>query len=99
MARSRWKLCYFETSIWRRIQRIVNDKIKKLSKISYSRRSTIPLIYIYRGIFIHKGAKVRRCVIDPLKVGYKFGEFSFTRKPFHFPTKKTNKKNSLLIRR
>jgi ribosomal protein S19 len=31
-------------------------------------------------------------------IGKKFGEFSFTRKPYHFPSKKSKKKN-IAIRR
>lgn len=98
MARPRWKLCFFETNVWRRINRIMTGRLIRFYRVAYSRNSTIPLSYTYRGVFVHKGSKIRRFIIDPLKVGYKLGEFSFTRKPFHFPTKKT-KKNNTLIRR
>ena len=99
MARSRWKLCFFETSVWRRISRIYRGRFIRFYKIVFSRKSTIPFCYMYKGVIIHKGSTIRRLIIDPLKIGYKLGEFAFTRKPFHYPTKKTKKKNNLLKRR
>lgn len=48
---------------------------------------------------IHKGNNFRRLLINIYNVGYKFGEFSFTRKPFHFPLKKMNKRKNNFYRK
>ena len=45
-------------------------------------------------VYIHKGNKYKRIRFSILLIGYKFGEFSFTRKPFKYPIKK-KKKNFL----
>lgn len=97
MARSRWKLKYFSTSIWRKINSLgKNKKIKK--RITFDRSSTIPKCFEYRLCRIHKGKRGRSLLINFAMIGKKFGEFSFTRKPYHFPSKK-NKKKNFLVRR
>lgn len=98
MARSRWKLIYFSKSIWRKI--VALKKGKKVKKrITFDRSSSIPDCFNFRGCRIHKGRKGRSLLINFLMIGKKFGEFSFTRKPYHFPSKKSKKKNCHLLRR
>lgn len=97
MARSRWKLTYFSKSIWRKIVSLnKNRRIRK--RITFERSSSIPKCYISRLCRIHKGRRGRSLLINFLMVGKKFGEFSFTRKPYHFPSKKTKKRN-VFVRR
>ena len=94
MARSRWKLTYFSKSIWRKITALKkNKKIRK--RITFERSSSIPCCYISRTCRVHKGKKGRTILINFLMVKKKFGEFSFTRKPYHFPSKKKKQKNIL----
>lgn len=45
-------------------------------------------------VYIYKGNKYKRIRLSYLFVGFKMGEFSFTRKPFKYPIKK-KKKNFL----
>ena len=42
-------------------------------------------------MYVHKGNKYKRLRLTHLLVGYKLGEFSFTRKPFKYPIKKKKK--------
>lgn len=98
MARSRWKLKYFSKSIWRKISAI--HKNKKLRKrITFDRSSCVPKCFINRFFRIHKGKKGRSISIGLLMVGYKFGEFSFSRKPYHYPSKKSKKSKNCIVRR
>jgi len=98
MARSRWKLKYFSRSVWRKI--IGLKKNKKLKRRGfYDRSSTIPECFFSYIIRIHKGRKVRKLVIDNLNVGKKFGKFSFTKKPFYFPPKRSKKKKNVFLRK
>lgn len=100
MARSRWKLSYFSNFIWRKIiffKKKSNFKIKK--PIFYNRSSSIPNCYINNNFRIYKGNNFRRLLINIYNVGYKFGEFSFTKKPYHFPLKKTNKRKNIFFRK
>lgn len=97
MARSRWKLKYFSKSIWRKIVSLKkNKRIRK--RITFERSSSIPSCYKNRLCRIHKGRRGRSLLINFLMVGKKFGEFSYTRKPYHFPSKKNKKKNYIIRR-
>lgn len=73
-----------------------NKKLRK--RMFYDRSSAIPDCFYLSFIRVHKGRKHRNLFIESFFVGKKFGEFSFTRKPFYFPAKKSKKKN-MIIRR
>jgi len=95
MARSRWKLAYFSDSTWRKIFFIKNNfylGIRNKNHYIYERSSFIPSCFKFKTIKIHKGRLARRLHIVPDMFTHKFGEFSFTRKPYHFPLKKKRKK-------
>ena len=74
MSRSKWKGLFLEKSI---IQ--LNNKKKRKLK-TYSRSSCIPSFLINKFILIYDGKEFRKCYINREKVGYKFGEFSYSRK-------------------
>lgn len=97
MARSRWKLSYFSRSIWRKIVSVKKNK-KLRKRVIFDRSSSVPSCFYFKYFRVHKGRRSRSLFINNLIVGKKFGEFSFTRKPFYFPSKRTKKKN-LLVRR
>lgn len=98
MARSRWKLSYFSSSVWRKIIGLKKNKRLK-RRIFYDRASTIPDCFFAHLIRIHKGKRNRKLIIDNKNIGKKFGEFSYTRKPFYFPTKKSKKKKNSFFRK
>ena len=72
MTRSIWKGPFLDASL-------LKAQTNKISKI-WSRTSVIPAFLIGETIFIHNGKEFKRVVITREKVGFKFGEFSFTRK-------------------
>ena len=67
MSRSIWKGPYINTNI-------INTK-----KI-YSRNSVVTSNFINKRIFIYNGKNLIPVLITREKVGFKFGELSFTRK-------------------
>jgi small subunit ribosomal protein S19 len=71
MSRSKWKGHFVDISF--------NKVIKKNLKV-WSRRSTIPFIFIGTYALVHNGKEFRKVYITREKVGLKFGEFAFTRK-------------------
>jgi len=99
MARSRWKLVYFEFNIWRKLRKAKKRRYLSSQSILFSRKSTIPAYFDSFVFLLDKGKLESRIAISELHVGYKFGEFSFTRKPYHFPMRRTNQKNNLKKRR
>lgn len=98
MARSRWKLIYFSKSIWRKIFAIKKKK-RVRRRITFDRSSSIPKCFGGRVCRIHKGRRGRTLLILYTMFGKKFGEFSFSRKPYHFPSKRSKKKKNILFRR
>lgn len=98
MARSRWKLQYFSNSVWRKITGIKKNKRLK-RRIFFDRSSSVPDCFFLSYVRIHKGRRFRKILIDNFIIGKKFGEFSYTRKPFYFPAKRSKKKKNLLLRR
>lgn len=92
MARSRWKLAYFSSSVWRRIVMLKKKRYLRKQKMFYDRSSTIPHCFSFYTFKIHKGRKFRKLWIHRYNIGFKFGEFSYTRKPYHFPLRKSLKR-------
>jgi len=56
------------------------NKIKKNFLKIWARSSMIPFCLINKTVLIHNGKDFRKLYITREKVGFKFGEFSFTRK-------------------
>lgn len=50
-------------------------------------------------IRVHKGKKYRRLFVNDYNVNFKLGEFSFTRKPYHFPLKKSSKRKNIFFKK
>ena len=89
MSRSKWKGLFIEKSI---IQLNKNKKKKRKLK-TYSRSSCIPSFLINKFILIYDGKEFRKCYINREKIGFKFGEFSYSRKKNEVKKKfKKNKK-------
>ena len=75
MTRSLWKGPFMDPSFIK----LLYCKNKKISKI-WSRSSVIPSALIGDTVFVHNGKEFKRIIITREKVGFKFGEFSFSRK-------------------
>jgi len=76
MSRSKWKGPFLKKSLLN-----IKQKLKKIKNIKiWSRNSTIPFSLIGQQVSIHNGKEFIRIKITREKVGYKFGEFSFTRR-------------------
>jgi small subunit ribosomal protein S19 len=73
MGRSIWKGPFVNSSILR------ENKTKKNLKI-WSRNSVIPEFLLGQTVFVYNGKEFKNVVITREKLGFKFGEFSFTRK-------------------
>lgn len=85
MTRSRWKGPFLGSSVLR----IFSLKKTKI----WSRNSVIPHYLIGETIFVYNGKEFKRVLITREKIGFKFGEFSLTRKTV-FKVKSNSKKKS-----
>jgi ribosomal protein S19 len=62
------------------------------NRLIFDRSSTIPSLFLGKKLRIHKGQFFRGLLVNKFVLGYKFGEFSYSRKPFKFLSKKKAKK-------
>jgi small subunit ribosomal protein S19 len=72
MSRSKWKGMFCNL-------KFLKLTSKKNLKI-WSRSSSIPFFLLGKIVFVHNGKDFKKIFITREKIGYKFGEFSFTRK-------------------
>ncbi len=93
MSRSKWKFNYIHNSILRLTNVLDNDKDTKTRKMKkiWSRSSTIPSFLLGATVWVHNGKEFKKVIITEDKIGYKFGEFSTTRKRSVFKKKKTTR--------
>jgi len=75
MTRSLWKGPFIDPIFVKnkKAQENVNSKI-------WCRSSVIPSSLIGETVFVHNGKEFKRLLINREKVGFKFGEFSLSRK-------------------
>lgn len=84
MARSKWKGPFVGNSI-------LKNSVLKKGKI-WCRSSVIPSFLVGEAVHIHNGKEFKRVVITREKVGFKFGDFSLTRKTVSKAKLNTKKK-------
>ena len=87
MSRSKWKGPFIDL-------KVLNSRDSKYSKREkiWSRSSQIPSFLIGRTVFVHNGQDFKSLFVTRDKVGFKFGEFSLTRK-YIDKNKSSKKKN------
>lgn len=85
MSRPTWKLNYLPKTI---IKQLNKQKIFSV----WARSAVIPSFLVNRLVKVHNGKEQKLIKITPEKVGFKFGEFSNTRKPYIYKGKKKIKK-------
>ena len=88
MSRSIWKGIFVKLNVLKK------RKVKKYLKVNiWSRNSAIPYCFIDRTVFVHNGKIFKKITITREKIGYKFGEFVFTKIKNKPKKKKEKKKN------
>lgn len=86
------RLHFIAPAIFKLIKKLEHDfEIKKKIYI-YNRNSVITSIFINKRVFIHNGKIFIPVVIKQTMIGFKFGEFAYTRQRFVF--KQSNKKKN-----
>lgn len=81
MSKSKWKLNYLPKSVF--------QLAKNGSKLQlWDRSAVIPEFLIDYTVKIHTGKEFKSVKITKEKIGYKFGEFIATRKPYSYKGKK-----------
>ena len=95
MGRSTWRLNFISKSTMSRVvKESIGVSIKKKNSIIMNKSTTIPKSLIGSTFYIHKGKKYRSIKLLDYHLGFKFGEFILTKKPFTFPKKSKSKSKS-----
>lgn len=82
MGKSSWKFNFLSSSI-RKLKNTQNPNITV-----WSRNSIIPEFLIGKTVKVHNGKEFKPLNITEEKIGFKFGEFVFTRQPYTYKGKK-----------
>lgn len=85
MARSKWKGLYFnkfilKCSIYVKVKKVLKGK----NKVIFDKSVSIPKNFLNFKFNIYKGFFFRNFYVSRFVLGYKFWEFSFTRKPYKY---------------
>jgi small subunit ribosomal protein S19 len=83
MSRSAWKGPFLDNFLFKS-----TEQLQKNQKV-WSRRSVIPASLMGSVVLVYNGREFKRVAINRERIGFKFGEFSFTRK--HTKKEKPNK--------
>ena len=75
MGRSLWKGPFVSSAILRRSRTESKNNFK-----IWSRNSVIPEFLLGQTVLVHNGKEFKKIVVTREKLGFKLGEFSFTRK-------------------
>ena len=87
------KLNYVAASTWRKIFLIRNNEVfRPKNKVIYDRNSVVPHMFIGSKVRIYAGMRYHSRIVNRWMVGYKFGEFSWTRKLALYKAKQLKKK-------
>jgi small subunit ribosomal protein S19 len=86
MSRSKWKGPYLTRFFLKKKLNSANKQI-----LIYNRNLTIPFFLLGKSVFIHNGKEFIKTFVSRDKIGFKFGEFSYTRK-IGIKSKKNSKK-------
>ncbi len=96
MARAKWKGLYYNNTILKCAIFIkVKKPLKGKNKVIFNKSLAIPKLFLGYKFNIYKGFFFRNFYISRFVLGYKFGEFSFTRKPFKYVLKSKSSETTL----
>ena len=88
-----FKLNHAAASTWRKIILVHgNEVFRPKDKVIFDRHSTVPAMFVGSKVKIYAGSKFHTRIITRWMVGYKFGEFSWTRKLALYKAKQLKKK-------
>ena len=91
MPKSTLKFIFINTFFFKKYYKNKLYFSKKL-KYTFFRPSTIPIFLVNKVFYVHFGFAFRPILIKSPLIGFKFGEFTLTKKPFKQPTIKKKKR-------
>lgn len=103
MSRSIWKGNFVSKSLLKNTfrKKVQNDIDDKETFKIWNRNSSIPYFLINKTVLVHTGKEFKKVFVNRKKIGFKFGEFAYTRnfkKPIDKKLK-TKKKINVITKR
>lgn len=87
------KLNYIAPNTWRKLFLLHDNEVfRPKKKTIHDRHSIIPVAFLGSKVLIYSGKKFHSRIINRWMIGYKFGEFSWTRKVALYKAKQLRKK-------
>ena len=84
---------YMHASTWRKIFLLTDNQVfHAKTKVIYDRNSTIPKAFLGSKVHIYSGCRFHIRYVTRWMIGFKFGEFSWTRKLALYKAKQLRKK-------
>ncbi len=88
MARPFWKCHYYSNHTFKCSYILkIKKPLKGKNKVIFDKAIVIPKLFLGNKFNVYKGCFFRSILINKYILGYKIGEFSFTRKPFKYTMK------------
>jgi len=85
MANINWKLNKISKNTFKKLLLLkIDDELKGKNKIIFKKSDLIIRNFLSKNVLIYKGCFYRKLYITKFILNYKFGEFSYTRKPFRY---------------
>jgi len=92
MGNRNWKLNFLSKNIFKKILLLrINNTLKGKNKIIFKKSDTIVKTFLNKKLLVYKGCFYRNLYINKFILGFKFGEFAYTRKPFRYMLKSKKK--------
>jgi ribosomal protein S19 len=92
MSNINWKLNLISKNTFKKILILkVNNELKGKNKIVFKKSDVITKNFLNNKMLIYKGCFYRSLIISKFILGYRFGEFAYTRKPFRYMLKSKKK--------
>lgn len=87
-----WKLNFISKNTFKKILILkIDNELKGRHRIIFKKSDKIVKNFLNKRFLIYKGCFYRSLVVNRFILNYRFGEFSYTRKPFRYMLK--SKKN------
>lgn len=87
-----WKLNYSSKNLFKKILILkINNELKGRNKIIFKKSDRITSNFNNKQLLVYKGCFYRNLIVNKFILGYRFGEFSYTRKPFRYMLKSKKK--------
>ena len=92
MGNKNWKLNHISKSTFKKLLILkVENELKGKNRIIFKKSDIIIKNFLNKKLLIYKGCFYRSLIINKFILGYKFGEFAYTRKPFRYMLKSKKK--------